>query len=260
MTDLVKHLLWTSVILLLVIGFGQAYATDQVLITISPAMANVVFDGKWTFYEEWKESSLDTFIYPDGTTIYFRSAHYKNFIYFMIDDVSDVSFSKGSDRATICLSENNNETLVPNSNDYCFVNTLSSKTSYVLQGGSPLALTGHFKKIDNPASYIGIAAISGDNDHYTPVPHASYEFRIPIDFIGRSDIYSMYVQIYHANSNKYYSWPTNSIPENLFQIASPTEWGQLISPDKTLPEFNLPEITLTLSLILVLYQIRKKSC
>ena len=53
----------------------QALATDQILITKSFTMDEIIFDGKWSFYTEWKKSSLDTINNGDGTVIQLRTAH-----------------------------------------------------------------------------------------------------------------------------------------------------------------------------------------
>ena len=56
------------------------------MITISPSMDKVNFDGKWTFFWEWKQTSLNTISYNDGTQIQLRTAHQGNFIYVLIDE------------------------------------------------------------------------------------------------------------------------------------------------------------------------------
>ena len=58
-------------ILILFMPFAHA---QSIPITVSGAMNNVIFDGQWTFTEEWKQSSVDEIITESGK-IYLRSAH-----------------------------------------------------------------------------------------------------------------------------------------------------------------------------------------
>lgn len=236
----------------------QALATDQILITKSFTMDKVTFDGKWSFYTEWKQSSLTTISDGDGTVIQLRTAHQGNFLYVFVDDIHTTQWNKISDKATVCIDGNNDKSVTADKNDYCFVSTLESNQSFTLQGGSPIGFTNNFKKISNPQGFIGIGSISDKNDRYTVTPHPSYEFKIPIELFGRSNMYGFYADVYHSQSNKVYSWPQLDL-NNSLQIPSPDKWGELISPDKSLPEFQLPLIPLVIAVIFSIYLIRTKA-
>jgi len=70
--------------------------------------------------------------------------------------------------------------------------------------------------------------------------------------LERSDNYGFYLSVYDASLDKFYSWPENS--RNTSDIPPPSEWGDIISPDKSLPELNLPILVFTIlifSIILV---------
>ena len=233
-----------------------AAATEPIPITLSGNMDKVIFDGKWTQLYEWKESTLTTLSYDDGTLIQLRTAHQNNFIYVLVDAVSMTHFNKGSDTAMVCFDQNNNKTAIPNANDYCFIATLEGKRSFALEGNSTIGINGNFNKITNPEGFIGIGGISDENDRYTPIPHVNYEFRIPTDLVGRSDSYGFYLTVYDAHINKFYSWPQYSDPTNILEIPSPHTWGNMISPDKTLPEFQLPIFALLPAFLIVLYVTR----
>lgn len=221
-------------------------------------MNQVIFDGKWSFFTEWKPSSLNTFSYNDGTRIQFRSAHQDNFIYIFADVISNSHFVKGSDNAMICFDGNNNKTALHDADDYCFMSTLGGNKSFAYQGGSPLGFNGNFKKIPNPDGFIGIGGISDNNDRYSKIPHPGYEFRIPTSTIGRSSSYGFYFVMYDTHSNKFYSWPPDVNPKNPFQIPSPSAWGDLVSPDQSLPEFPLPPIILASAFTTILFFSRKR--
>ena len=246
-------------ITILVITFSTgSVAAEPIMITISSDMNKIIFDGKWTFTTEWKRSSFNTFSYDDGTIIQLRTAHQDNFIYVLVDAVTINQFSKHSDMATICFDSHNNKATTADEDDYCFISALDGNTPITLQGSSPLALTNNFKKIPNPDGFIGIGGIADENDRYSTSPHPSYEFKIPTDVVGRSDIYGFYLGIYDSHSNKVYSWPQNITSDSPLKIPSPTQWGEIVSPDKSLPEFPWPFLSLLAAMITTVYLSRKQ--
>ena len=227
--------------------------TNPILITISDDMDKVIFDGRWTFFTEWKHSTLNTLEYNDGTVIQLRSAHQDNFIYVFVDVVSDIYLDKGADRAIFCLDTDNNKSILADSDDYCFLSVLDGKSAFVYQGGSPLGLNGNFKQISRHPDFIGIGSFSDKNDRYSIVPHAGYEFKIPTELVGRTDVYGMYLGVYDAHSNKVHSWPQDILVSNFLQVPSPSRWGEIISPDKSLPEFPLSFLMLILAFFILIY-------
>ena len=246
------------IIVLVTIVFSKSYAVESIPITISPDRDKIIFDGKWTFYWEWKRTSLTDLSYQDGTTMELRTAHQGNFVYVFVDDISDTTYAKGNDKAMICFDTNNNKSTNPDSDDYCFVSVLGSNNPVTLQGNGSLALTNYFEKIPNPNNMTGVGGVSDENDRYTPITHAGYEFKIPTDFVGRSNNYGFYVLVYHAHDDKYYSWPENSTDTGFLHVASPSKWGNLVSPDSSLPEFPIPVMILLPSLVFILYLTRNK--
>ena len=244
--------------ILIVLAIPVASASEPIMITVSSNMDKVIFDGKWTFYTEWKQSSLNTISYNDGTLIQLRSAHQGDFIYVLIDEVSKTSFNKHGDMAIICFDKNNSKSIIPNENNYCFGNSFDNNNPFTLRGGSPLEETSHYMKIQNPDGLVGISSVSDENDRYTNVPHASYEFKIPTDTIGRSDDYGFYLALYDKNSNHIYSWPQEVTTNMPFKIPPPKNWGEIISPDKTLPEFPWPLFMMVSSFSLIIFVGRKQ--
>ncbi len=230
-----RNEVWIIVIFSIIIfGSGNAFASEPILITISSHLHKVIFDGKWTSEPEWKASSLDTVYYDDGTKIQLRTAFQDGYIYVFLDLVSDTVIDKGADNALICFDGKNDKTKIPGIDDYCFFTSLSRKISFAYQGNGIIGLNGHFQKIPNPDGYIAIGSVSDENDRYSKIPHTSYEFRIPIDVLGRSDNYGFYISVYEANSNMIYSWPTEVQQIRIFTIPSPSVWGDIVSPDKSM--------------------------
>lgn len=246
------------IIFLISVNIDSVFAEEPILITVSDSMDKIIFDGIWTHQAEWKKSSLNTILYDDGSSIQLRTAHQNDYIYIFVDFVTDTHLEKVSDKAIICFDTGNDKSSLPDVNDYCFMATLDGKRSFVYQGGSIFASHGYLEKISNPDGFIAIGGVSDENDRYTMTPHPSYEFRIPIDAIGRSNIYGFYLGVYDAHFNKVYSWPENITTNNLLQVPNPISWGELISPDKSLPEFHVPFLVMSLGVFLVLYITRKQ--
>lgn len=247
-----KYTIFIILIFLLLPLMNTVYGIEPILISISSSMDKVIFDGKWTNELEWKESSWDS-IPSNYGTLHLRTAHQGDFIYILLDTVDDQSIDHISDRAVVCIDGKNDKTIIPNSDDYCFFVALNGKQGFVYQGGSSLSINGYFKKISNTEGFIGVGSKSDQNDKYSKIPHTSYEFKIPLNLFDRSNIYGFYVLVFDASTNQYYSWPTGIIPDGAFDIPSPSKWGELVSPDKSIPEFNLPLFALIPALFLVIY-------
>jgi hypothetical protein len=113
------------------------------------------------------------------------------------------------------------------------------------------------QKISNPENFISISSTSDEIDRYSKIPHPSYEFKIPIELLERSDNYGFYLSVYDASLDRFYSWPENSTRENSSEFPSPSKWGTIISPDKSLPEMNLPILVFAI-LILTIITIQSK--
>lgn len=249
--------------LILLINSGYALAYEPIPITYSHDLEEIIFDGKWSTWNEWKRSTLTSIEYEKGEKIQLRTAHLGDFIYVFVDATKDTSLDYNEDRVIICFDSNNDKSSVSDDNDYCFMASLEGKRSFAFQGGSFLALNGNFKKIPNPNGYIGISSVSGSDDRYSKIPHGDYEFRIPIELLGRNSVYGFYFSYYDFHTNMLYSWPQDVIPERSFQIPSPSKWGEIYSPDKSLPEFEWPILTFLPAIAIVIYLSRLqmyKSC
>jgi len=219
---------------------------EPVLITQSSYVENTIIDGKWSNGREWKESADEGWYFSDGNAMILRSAHQNEYIYFLVDFVSDRTHDTNMDRAMICLDPNNDKSKISKSDDYCFVTSLQRNYAIVLQGGSQSALDGNFKRI-YPQNVFAAGTVSDHHDRYSAIPHSSYEFKIPTELVGRHAEYGLYIALYDNHNDILYSWPRNIELQNNFQIPPPNQWGELISIDKSLPEFNLPILIVMLT-------------
>lgn len=218
---------------------------EPILITISPSMEEVIFDGKWTFEYEWKPSSWNHYTFDEGKTVFhLRTAHFGDYIYVLVNPVNDLTLDENKDEATICLDAKNNKNVIHDTDDFCFSVSLGNDQGNVLQGTLDENLTNTMEKIENPDDFIAISSASDENDRYTKNIHPTYEFKIPIDLLGRSDNYGFFVSVYDASLDKFYTWPENSTRLDSISIPSPSTWGDIISPDKSLPELHMPFIIL----------------
>ena len=217
--------------------FENVYAEEPILITFSPNIDEIFFDGKWTDAYEWKQSSYNKLIFENDTKVHLRSAHQGNFIYLQVNFESDSHIDPGMDSAMVCFDTKNDKTVIPQSDDYCFLTILDTKKSYTFQGNNTLS-PNDFIKIPNDENFIAIGTASDKFDRYSKSPHASYEFKIPLDVLGRSDNYGFSISVYDEYKQNQYSWPSSIIKQNSFSFSSPSQWGNLVSPDKSLPEFH----------------------
>jgi len=233
--------------------FVQSSNAESIFITKEENMEKIVFDGRWTNHE-WKRSGLEQ-LEKYETVI--RISHYKEFIYILVDVIRDETFDKKSDKSIVCFDTENNKSLRPDGNDYCFIATLNSQNAITLQGGTLNSNQDYFKKIENPEGLITIGGISNNDDRYSPIPHTSYEFKIPIEILGRSDNYGFFVYVNDANTNTVITFP-EAITGNYNKIPSPSQWGDLISPDKSIPEFDIPVLILISSILPIILLAKTK--
>ncbi len=251
----IKLIIFFIMSITIVFSFQQIYASsDPILITHSTGINNVIFDGKWTDYPEWKQSSHNMLSYDDGMIIHLRTAHHEDFIYVLVDAVGDKTLDDKIDQATICFDGKNNKNEILDNDDYCFSVSLGQKQGILKQGLG----NENFKIIDYE-EFIAVSSMSDENDRYTKTPHPSYEFKIPIDLLERSDNYGFYLSVYDASLDKFYSWPGNYTRENSNDIPPPSKWGDIVSPDKSLPELNLPILVFAIlisTIILVQSKVR----
>ncbi|PIN83241.1 MAG: hypothetical protein COV65_04035, partial [Nitrosopumilales archaeon CG11_big_fil_rev_8_21_14_0_20_33_24] len=184
-------------------GIEEIDTRKNILITKSNSMEEVDFDGKWTFNNEWKQSSWNAVRSDESIVFHLRTAHQENFIYVLIDAISDTTENVGLDKATVCIDSKNNKSKIFDSDDYCFIVQLEKRNfinmlfnkqdNFIVQGDSQEKSFEELEKI-KVKEFVGIGTMSDKEDKYSEIPHASYEFKIPIELIGRSDNYGFYVK------------------------------------------------------------------
>jgi len=153
-------------------------------------------------------------------------------------------------RAAICFDTLNDGGPYMEPDDVCF---LLGQTLEEFHGNGRTTLmqeTGLHIDAD------GKRGLSGSNSPYEfGRDHVSYEFRIPIDYIGGANrtqfgFYVVYETRGEATNYTYhYSWPDYESSSSL-RVAPPRSWGIMtISSTAEVPEFPLPLVGLFAGLI-----------
>lgn len=241
-----KFLLVGLIFFVTIMGTSYVNASETVTTYRDDGNATI-WDGKWSFVQEWKKTS-----YTDASGMVLRIGHDYKYLYVFLDAIQQEEFTRNSDYGVICITPNTFIEHLPQNDDHCFLVSLGTSNAITLQGGSTLGLTDYYSRINNDPRLVAVSNISDDNDRYTNNPHPSYEFRIPIELIGRSDNYHFYAATYDAANNLLATWPENIIVTKFPNIPIPSQWGDLTSPDKSIPEFSWPLFSLILSFIPVL--------
>ena len=228
-----KCILGIIVLCVTVLLIDVAYADEPIKVTISSTLHDVQFDGEWTFRSEWKESSYDNFRFDNDEQIVLRTAHQDGFFYVMINYLTDFTYHHIADRAIVCFDGYDTSSMADES-DWCYAVSRESGNGHTLQGGSPISQTSHFNLVKNHPDFVAHGGMSGKNDPYVTAPHATYEFRIPIEQIGFQDEYGFFVQVFDGNDVKAY--PKEFSGKYPQKIPSPTKWGKIFSPDRSISE------------------------
>ena len=240
------------VILFSLLGIDLAFADEDLWISITDQADEIIFDGKWTFMQEWKHSSLYKVDTDQGTLI-IRYSHDRENIYILLDALFDKVKSNQSDKAMVCFDTLMDGGATIHNDDFCFVASIGSKNPITLQGGGDMINKANLKKIPNHPELIAVGGFSDENDRYSQIPHATYEYKIPIEILGYSSEYGFYVHVYDNDSRKIITWPEKQTSEKYPYIAAPDQWGKLVSPDKTIPEFNLPILILITTFFVIIF-------
>lgn len=238
---MLKFLIFFLILLLFTPAFGQTIPT-----TFRDDGHLTIYDGKWTFTDEWKRTAVVEATYENGFKQILRVGHDFDNLYVLIDFISDTSIERFADKGIVCIDGLSDGGKFPKSDDYCFLVAMGSENIFTLQGGHILGQTGSYKKIENHENLIGISGVSDMHDRYSKTPHSTYEFQIPIELFGRSDHYGFYFGTFDAETKTHYNWPINSTNENYPFIPPPDQWGTLVSPDKSIPEFSSMLLFVTL--------------
>ena len=237
------------ILLMTAFHFPIVYA-DELFITFTDADSEIILDGKWSNAHEWKKSSETIITQDNKKSFALRYAHNYEQIFVLIDVVDDISANSLKDKSLLCFeAETTESSIIDESKIYCFEKMLDGNLVTLIKNVE--TLESSYKKIKNPPNVVATSGLSDQNDRYSKIPHISYEFQIPIDIIGRSNEYNVYVEVFDAETNSIMTWPSNPDVTESF-LTNSTEWGKMISPDKSIPEFPSPLIVFAILIVTIL--------
>ena len=103
---------------------------------------------------------------------------------------------------------------------FIFVISILISTLSFSQQYNPLAKPNTYQNADNP------------NYWKNKMPHAAYEFKIPLEQIGFKNEYGFFMQVFDRNDVMTY--PTEHSGKYPQKIPSPEQCGLMISPDSSI--------------------------
>ena len=137
-----------NIILILTIFFIIIYPAnifaEEIFITPSSEAHKIIFDGKWSFEREWKQSSLVE-IHDEKGIVYLRVSHQDEFVFVFLDVLPDRQTEKMMDKSIVCFDTDNNKSEIADSDDYCFIAVMGKQTGMTIQGGSKIPTNNYFK-------------------------------------------------------------------------------------------------------------------
>jgi len=188
----------------------------------------VTIDGKWTSEHEWVDAFQISIGFIQGSgEAYFKAKHDDNYLYALIDFVSDIE-SQEADTGAVVIDSKNNGGSTPQTDDFVLLGRWNSPTEFnnvIAWGtgtawGSFMGLTGGFK-----------VACSKDaaNDPYSSSAHLIYEFQIPMSELDPTGI-GIYAAAFDREVNRGV-WP--SAP-----MENPSQYGYMKFTTQVIPEFS----------------------
>jgi len=238
------------ILILSLIGINQAYG-EEIFVTLMKKFEDITWDGKWTSRFEWKGTSETRVVYEGDLKLVIRTGHDYENLFVFIDVVQDNSMERISDKGIVCIDGKGDGSSKPKNDDFCFIVSAGSNQPTTLQGGHFIAQKGFFKKIPNHPQLLAMGGISDEMDRYSKIPHTSYEFKIPLEIVGKSDNYGFYVGAFDAKTGEIFRWPPTAIKNEYPFIPPPESWGRLISPDKSIPEFEFPFLVMASTFLII---------
>jgi len=213
-----------------------SFAKNDEILVIPKGIKPAEIDGMWSTKTEWIDAS-ETKIVENQSTAYLRAKYDELFVYILVDFVSDQGLDKSGDLTVTCFDTRSNGGNFPLSDDYCFyrVTRTGEDMNGIIQGNGTewviLQEAESWDPYDN--KFDAAVAYSQMNDPYdSNNNHVIYEFRIPIDTYGLSEMMKFYVYVNDAYSNEFVEWPTNAGGKQLKLIVKnvlppPNKWGVL---------------------------------
>lgn len=204
-----------------------------------------IVDGKWSYENEWSDAleiSLN-FVVGEGEA-YFRVKHDNDFIYFLVDFVSD-SKPQAQDSAAVLLDTKNDGGEMLQKDDLIIilmVHTPEKAVSAIAWGTGKDKIEQFPEKQFQlyPEDFAMAVMNVASKDPYSSDPHMVYEFQIPKSYL-KSDVVKFYVMVTSDSRKNAAAYPV--VDANMVDL-----WSELEFSDRTLEELTKPPPTPTLTL------------
>lgn len=217
-----------------------------------------VIDGRWSTPDEWEDASeTSTTNGPDQ--IYMRIKHDRDFIYVMVDAVTEPLVTAYSKYGVQLLFDTNNDAgPVRGSDDLRFpifvvyqdgreanISGTDATSLNTIDTGDG---SGGYRDVTSPSNYQKRLAFSSTNDPYEPGrDHMITEYKIPLSFLHKNDrygfgLYYWYGNTQESNANtpqKTVVWPSG-LDRN-----SPNTYGTLQAMQNTITTPPVPFISVS---------------
>ncbi|MCW3975845.1 MAG: hypothetical protein NWE86_06355 [Candidatus Bathyarchaeota archaeon] len=208
------------------LGFMLFFARSSATIAITSSISinEVTIDGKWTTPHEWEDATKFSLKRGNEMTQiisgYFCIKDDKNFLYILIDYISDKNIDK-KDVAKICLDTNNDKANAPKFDDYMIgLDWSTGNASGIIWKGN-----GNNWALEKKIQFGFEVASTNDaeKDPYLKLPHLIYEFAISRELFKNSSIIGFCAFAEDKNSRM----PTNLLFPKTFQHVNPSTWANL---------------------------------
>ena len=246
--DLRQHIYRLAIALLCIASVGSSIQPVQAKQTIICGMlANpVTMDGKWTTSIEWKDALEMSIGFVKGSGEgYFKAKHDQNYLYVLIDFVSDTA-SQANDWAALAMDVSNDGGSAPQTDDLLLMGRWNSPTDFisVMTAGTGTA----WGSWGGLTSGVKVAASrDASNDPYSTSSHLIYEFQVPMSKLNAAG--TGVEGVASDREVNMGAWPLNP-------MEAPSGYAYMTYSSEVLPEFSTVALTLPLLLAAVIFVLR----
>lgn len=198
----------------------QVNAIEQNGVIMTPFTESPpTIDGRWTTPTEWNDAS-ETLVTSGSDQIYLRVKHDRDFVYVMIDVITEQLTTATSKYGTQILFDTNNDGGYTRNTDdlrfptYAFYENGLDKTSPT----DPANISGNtidsgvgsegWRDVPSPSNYQKRLGFSSTNDPYEPGrDHLIAEYKIPLLFLHKNDRYGFGIYYWSGDTTSTASSP-----------------------------------------------------
>lgn len=230
------------------VGIPSGGSPTPVLNPAFKALNPVTVDGRWTSSNEWTDTtSILLSAYRGSGTAYWKIKHDTNYLYALVDFVSDGSTEAG-DSCSLYVDGNHDLGSAPKKDDFALAIEWPNPNAYtsMIRWGNGTSWKAWNATL--PTGFKAISSTNPQNSPYSDTAHVIYEFQIPKSSLNSTNI-GFYVVAYNGNVKM--TWQTSQ--ENI-----PSTWGSMPLASEPIPEFPMPFLTLSAALIVAIMLLRKR--